>query len=812
MIIQLPQGIATNPQFYKTLLKEKERRDASKNLHAFTMAAWHVIEPGTPYIDGWHLQAISEHLQAVSNLDIRNLLINIPPRHMKSIQVAVMWPVFTWIDDPSFRWLFSSYAGSLSVRDSLKCRRLIESPWFQDMWGDRFELIGDQNTKTFFENDHSGYRFATSVGASTTGHGGDCIVCFPHWQQVHTTKGLMSIGDLVENKVRVNVPSYNAETNTMELRQVTGWHKNPGRDIVRVTLSDGTHFDCTPDHRILTNTGWVEAKDTMNMLVARTSNEVLSGMLPATTTSDSVDHRHLDAILAGNNFSRTRINKDSASFIVIKNSARFARARISQLRSTISNVLSTTTIGQVIQRKVQRITVKVANIRTRWTLADERQCQQGMQFAVESFTFTPQHDSRIAVTQPVIEQLIRSFRKYATKARNIVSRKVDDRQPHFVSVRSVSFLQGEEFTYCLSVEHNRSFVVGNGVIVSNCDDPHNALEAQSDVMRESTLEWWDQAMSTRLNNPKTGTKVIVMQRLHEKDLSGHVLAKKGWEHLCLPAEYERGRKLSVTTLGFKDPRKEDGELLWPERFGRQEIESLKADLGQYGASGQLQQRPSPAEGGIVKRQWFKMLSADKDLPKIVYVLQSYDTAFTEKTNNDPTAAVTLGVFNTDSGRAVIVLDCWKDHLGYPELRKRMYDEYKTSYGDKNKGVDTVLIEEKGSGISLIQDLRRAGIPVHSYNPGRADKVTRVHAISPLIESGIVYLPESKRNPGSTPTWLDPLINELLAFPNAEHDDMVDALTQALIYLRDSRLINIDASKFDLDRVAPSKEKINPYAA
>ena len=521
MIIQLPQGIATNPQFYKTLLKEKERRDASKNLHTFTTAAWHVIEPGTPYIDGWHLQAISEHLEAVSKLQIRNLLINIPPRHMKSIQVAVMWPVFTWINDPSFRWLFSSYAGSLSVRDSLKCRRLIESPWFQDLWGDRFELIGDQNTKTFFENDHSGYRFATSVGASTTGHGGDCIVC---------------------------------------------------------------------------------------------------------------------------------------------------------------------------------------------------------------------------------------------------------------------------------------------------DDPHNALEAQSDVMRESTLEWWDQAMSTRLNNPKTGTKVIVMQRLHEKDLSGHVLAKKGWEHLCLPAEFERGRKASSTSLGFKDPRTEDGELLWPERFGRQEIESLKADLGQYGASGQLQQRPSPAEGGIVKRGWFKMLGADRDLPKLIYVLQSYDTAFTERTNNDPTASVTLGVFNSDSGRAVIVLDCWKDHLGYPELRKKMYDEYKSSYGDKNKGVDTVLIEEKGSGISLIQDLRRAGIPIHSYNPGRADKITRVHAISPLIESGIVYLPESKRNPGSTPTWLDPLISELLAFPNAEHDDMVDALSQALIFLRDSRLITIDAKKFENDYVPQTKEKINPYAA
>lgn len=519
MIQALPLDLVSSPGFHRALQKEKERRDASRSLDDFTKAAWHVIEPGTPYVDGWHLTAISKHLEAINKGHIRNLLINIPPRHMKSIQVAVMWPVFTWINRPDFRWLFASYAGSLSVRDSLKCRRLIESPWFQDLWGDRFQLTGDQNAKTFFENDHSGYRFATSVGASTTGHGGDCIVV---------------------------------------------------------------------------------------------------------------------------------------------------------------------------------------------------------------------------------------------------------------------------------------------------DDPHNALEANSDAMRESTLEWWDQAMSTRLNNPKTGAKVVVMQRLHEKDLSGHILAQGGWDHLCLPAEFEKGRKLPVTSLGFKDPRTEEGELLWANRFGRDEIDQLKKQLGEYGASGQLQQRPSPAEGGLIKRDWFKLLESDKPLPKIMFVLQSYDTAFTEKTQNDPTAATTWGIINTEKGKAVVLLDCWKDHLGYPELRKKMYEEYKSKYGDKDKSVDAVLIEEKGSGISLIQDLRRAGVPIHSYNPGRADKVTRVHAVAPIIESGRVYLPESKKNPGHPPAWVDPLMHELLAFPNAEHDDMVDSLTQALIYLRDAGFLNLDEGKW-VEEYVPPKDRSNPYA-
>ena len=110
-------------------------------------------------------------------------------------------------------------------------------------------------------------------------------------------------------------------------------------------------------------------------------------------------------------------------------------------------------------------------------------------------------------------------------------------------------------------------------------------------------------MSTRVNDPKTAAKVVVMQRCHQRDLSGHLLEQGGWEHLCLPAEYENSRQ--VTSIGFADPRTEHGELLWPERFGPTEIESLKRSLGSYATAGQLQQRPSPAEGGILKRHWWR---------------------------------------------------------------------------------------------------------------------------------------------------------------------------------------------------------------
>ena len=520
--------LVQDPTFYRALLREKSKRAAEVSLHEFTKQAWHVIEPGTPFMDNWHLQAITEHLEAVTAGEIRKLLINMPPRHCKSIQVAVMWPVWVWIERPEYRWLFASYAGTLSTRDSLKCRRLIESPWFQERWGHRFTLTGDQNAKTFFENDRFGYRMATSVGAGTTGHGGD--------------------------------------------------------------------------------------------------------------------------------------------------------------------------------------------------------------------------------------------------------------------------------TLCV-------------------DDPHNSVDAQSDALRESTLEWWDQAMSTRHNDPRTGSTVIVMQRLHERDLSGHELVRGGWEHLCLPAEYESGRRIS-TSLGYYDPRTKDGELLWPDRFGEKELDKLKSALGEYGSAGQLQQRPSPAGGGIIKVDHFQKWPADKPIPALDYVLQSYDTAFSEKTSGDPSACTTWGLFTLDQQRCAILLDCWAEQVGYPTLRKRVMTDWKALYNEdtdnmlKGRRADQILVEEKGSGISLLQDLRLANIPAVAYNPGRADKIARAHQATPVLELGMLFIPESKKSKGLFVSWARSFVQQCESFPGVEHDDLVDTWSQAMIFLKNSGLLELpvyeEPEQEDRDYYQ-ERQKGNPYA-
>lgn len=362
-------------------------------------------------------------------------------------------------------------------------------------------------------------------------------------------------------------------------------------------------------------------------------------------------------------------------------------------------------------------------------------------------------------------------------------------------------------------------MTGDGADFVCCDDPNSATDSESEAVRQSTLDWWDQVIPTRLNDPKEGAFVVIQQRLHTADITGHILANElGWDHLVFPARYERSPLHQVkSSLGFVDPRTKEGELLWPGHFGEKEISALEARLGTYGTAGQLQQRPAPAGGGLIKREHFRLWPADKGLPHCAFIVQSYDTAFTEKTSGDPTACTTWGVFKPEINPAnrdpspwcVIMLDGWAEHLAYPDLRKRALREYHTEYGEPPRVPDVVLIEDKGSGQALKVDMARAGIPVRTYNPYKADKTARVHMVLPLIEAGRVYIPESQKRKGEPCSWVEPLLRECSFFPKGEHDDLVDTMTQCLIMLHDNSFLSIDEETDDND--APDKVRVNPYA-
>lgn len=372
-------------------------------------------------------------------------------------------------------------------------------------------------------------------------------------------------------------------------------------------------------------------------------------------------------------------------------------------------------------------------------------------------------------------------------------------------------------------------VMGDGANTVLLDDPHDRRGAHSDAERPDTLTTYDEAVVTRLNKPDTDAIVIIMQRLHHLDLSGHVLKQGGWTHLMIPMEFEASRRC-VTSLGWRDPRTYEGELMFPKRFSQTTVDSLKHTLGEYATAGQLQQRPSPDGGGVLKATAFRLWPKGKAIPQIAYVLQSYDTAFTENTENDPTACTVWGVFGQvidgELVRCVLLMDAWDDHLTYPVLRPKVIKDWNEKYGGEPsdptnpaRKPDAIIIEEKGSGISLIQDLQKARVPVIPYNPGRASKVTRAHLAAPLLESGVFYVLESnkldKDGKPQAVKWARKFLEQLEQFPNGEHDDYVDTFTQAAQYLHRTEHLDMPKAPVEVeeerDYHEEKRKSVNPYS-
>lgn len=541
MLIKLPElkkltGSDLPIDAEQTLLA-LDRHALEMSLYDFTVAAWSSIDPAPFVHGGFVLQAICEHLEACVDGDIRNLIINVPPRFSKSTICATMLPAWTWaqqpyspISGPGAQFLYASYSLGLAQQDSVKCRRLIESEWYQRLWGERYSL--NTNTMNKFDNSQNGVREIASIGASTTGKGGDYLVL---------------------------------------------------------------------------------------------------------------------------------------------------------------------------------------------------------------------------------------------------------------------------------------------------DDPNNALEANSDAILKTTTEWFDMAWSTRLNNPKTGVRVVIQQRLSEGDITGHILSKdKGdYVHLLLPMRHEPDRSFS-TLIGWSDPRTEAGELLWPERFGEKETATLESNLGPFGTAGQLQQRPDPKGGGILKREWWQDWTSAV-YPQMTYVVASLDTAFGTKQENDYSALTVWGLWDnpgtfidadgnerrranamaTPTSRVaaserlagqrseaadvanVMLMSGWAERLELFELVT------KVAATCKKMKVDMLLIENKASGISVFQELRRMyrneDFGVRLLDPKGVDKVSRVYSVQHLFSEGMIYAPTSK-------VWADQVITQCSQFPKAKHDDIVDTVSQALRWLRTTGMISRAAER------------------
>lgn len=856
-------------------LREIIRVDYEDSLYLFLRDAWKYID-AAPWKDTWAIEAIAEHLQAVIDGDIKRLLINIPPRFGKSSICSVCLPAWTWAQPertptsgPGTQFLHASYANQLSLRDSVKCRRLIESPWYQSMWGSRFKLNGDQNTKHRFGNDQGGERLITSVGAAVTGEGGNC---FAAGTQVSTPDGPRAIERLSAGDA---VLAFDHSRGTVVNSRVVAAAERKSSDTYSLHSLSGRGFICTGDHPVYSpGRGYVRASEMGRgdrMLVEgrarrdaspsvrqlREAGGQTSFRSPQGPDAKKQGRLLLQEVLLG----ASRRKKPHHQMRSVRKSGQKSAHKI---------LLRGMQIVGSIQQAADRYLSSLQNCLWRQPTdeilfagmcerrpfnpdARERKLefhQAGKIFKSVRENAPPNFRARRASVRGVRtnehkspveigDQIHSSCASHRSKFTEQRSNEPDHFMPSMPRetprwlpdyVDRIERNSPEPVSvYDIQVEGQSNFFA-DGILVHNCiiiDDPNAANESFSEATIQSTIDWWDATMSTRLNDAKTGAYIVIQQRLAENDLSGHILENESddWTHLCLPMRYEPDR-MFTTSIGWSDPRTKPGELLAPDRFDDIETKRLERRLGPYGTSGQLQQRPEPAGGGIIKREWWQLWEPES-YPPMDFILASLDTAYTEKEMNDPSAMTIWGVF-TEQPVAQPVRVMGLD--GRPAYDERAYQEgapnvmlmyawterlelhalvTKVASICKRMKVDMLVIENKASGISVSQELRRLyareKFSVILADPKSMDKMSRLYSVQHLFSEGMVFAPDKK--------WAEMVFTQVGQFPRGKHDDLVDTTSQSLRKMRDmGLLIRAEERQGEIEdmRVYPGGQELPLY--
>jgi len=323
-------------------------------------------------------------------------------------------------------------------------------------------------------------------------------------------------------------------------------------------------------------------------------------------------------------------------------------------------------------------------------------------------------------------------------------------------------------------------LTGRGADYIIIDDPMKPMDAYSDLLRDKTNDWYGNTLYSRLNNKRDGKIIVVMQRIHEEDISGYLLATDpSFRHIKIPAIAEADEIWMVKNRITETERtflRRKNEPLHAEREDLTKLYQAKEYMGEYNFAGQYQQNPAPREGGIIKKKWLQYYSikelfkaVEDDSVKVKSIIQSWDTANKIAQHNDYSVCITMLRDEDDKN---YVLDVYREKLEFPYLIKKIAQKYNDAK-EKYKHRIEVLIEDQASGTSLIQALRQ---DYQIYPKGvkpEYDKETRLISVSNLIENGHCLFPEDK------PDWWFDFEQELLRFPKTKHDDQCDALSQAL---------------------------------
>ena len=326
-------------------------------------------------------------------------------------------------------------------------------------------------------------------------------------------------------------------------------------------------------------------------------------------------------------------------------------------------------------------------------------------------------------------------------------------------------------------------LTGNGADVIIIDDPQNPIMANSATERQNSIDFFRNTLQTRLNDPKTGAFIIIMQRLHEQDLTGYILSEDlGYTHLCLPAEAPE--RTVITFPRSKETLiREEGDILNPQRFDRSVLAGLKRSMGSLQYAGQFQQVPAPAEGVIFKREWLHSFYSDGALPQ-THDIQSWDMAFTKSEGSAKVAGFVMGRHHAD----IYIIDLVNDKMTFTESVAAV-----RTLSGKWPHARAKVVENKANGPAIV-DLLKKEIPgMVEFNP-RGSKEERAISVTPYFEAGNIHFPDPKTHP-----WVDDLIRDLLMFPKGTYKDTTDALVQGILYLMDKPMISVPPSDTGLGK-------------
>jgi predicted phage terminase large subunit-like protein len=309
-------------------------------------------------------------------------------------------------------------------------------------------------------------------------------------------------------------------------------------------------------------------------------------------------------------------------------------------------------------------------------------------------------------------------------------------------------------------------LTGRGADLIIIDDPLKADDALSETRRRSVNEWYDNTLRSRLNNQEQGAIIIVMQRLHADDLVAHVQQHEAWDVLSFPAIAERDEEYNLSTsYGHRRIRRKCGEALQPAHFSLTWLESQRHAMTEYNFSAHYQQNPQPPSGNIVKREWLTSYAPNEKPERFDRILQSWDTANKDSELANFSVCTTWGV----KRQHMFLIDVYRRKVDFPNL-KRAVRELAARYN-----ANVVLVEDKASGTSLIQELRAEHFSLVKEAPAiEGDKIMRLHAQTAKIEGGFVLLPKEA-------PWLETYVLELVTFPNSKYDDQVDSTVFALAW-------------------------------